>query len=125
MKLALSISKHNHSAPLLENFAKCNYYLILDTFKNQQIIIPNPYFNELGGAGIQSARFLIEQNVDVLITRKIGLNPLRFLTSVNIKVFQSREIKIEEIIQLYSDGKLFELKINKNNLVIEKHKKRL
>ncbi|MGQ9798755.1 MAG: NifB/NifX family molybdenum-iron cluster-binding protein [Ignavibacterium sp.] len=71
----------------------------------------------LGWAELQSARVLIDQNVDVLITKKIGINPLRFLSSACIKVYQSKDIILTEIIKNFNEGKLNELRISSNNIV--------
>ncbi|HMN49284.1 MAG TPA: NifB/NifX family molybdenum-iron cluster-binding protein [Ignavibacteriaceae bacterium] len=118
MKIALSISKHFDSTSLLEVFGRSSHYFIHDTEKKSDEILSNPYYIELGGAGLQSARFLIDQNVDVLITKKIGINPLRFLTSASIKVYQSKDVILTEIIKNFNEGKLNELRISNNNIVI-------
>lgn len=117
MKIALSISKHFDSTSL-EVFGRSSHYYIHDTEKKTEEILSNPYYIELGGAGLQSARFLIDQNVDVLITKKIGINPLRFLTSARIKVYQSKTTRLAEVIKNYNEGKLNELRISNNNIVI-------
>lgn len=111
MKIAISVSKRDDSNPHLEVFGKSSHYLIYNTEKSSEEILSNPYFIELGGAGIQSARFLIDQNIDILITEKIGLNPLRFLTSANVRIFQSKQVSISEILRLFNEEKLKELKI--------------
>lgn len=120
MKIALSISIHLDSILLLELFGRSSHYLIYDTEKKSEKILSNPYYIELGGAGLQSARFLIDQNIDVLITKKIGINPLRFLTSARIKVYQSKVTRLKGIIKLFNEGKLNEMKINNNSIVIKK-----
>ena len=109
MKIALSISKSDDSSPFLEIFGRSSHYFINDTERNSEEIFPNPYFIELGGAGIQSARFLIDQNIDVLITKNIGINPLRFLRSVKIKVYQCNDCNVLEAIKLFSESKLCEI----------------
>lgn len=82
----------------------------------------NPYYIELGGAGLQSARFLIEQNIDVLITKKIGNNPLRFIISSNIKIYLSSIDNVSEVIKLFYKGKLKEIK-NRNCNFLKKREK--
>ncbi len=109
MKIALSISKRDDSSPFLEIFGRSSHYFINDSERNSEEILSNPYFIELGGAGIQSVRFLIDQNIDVLITKKIGINPLRFLKSAKIKVYQCNDCNVLEAIKLFSEWKLPEI----------------
>lgn len=106
MKIAVAIMKPEKMSPLAQVFGRSNYFLINKTSDNSEIILQNPFANELGGAGIQSARFLIENEVDIVIVKKIGMNPYRFLTSANIKVYQSSDTTGVNAIQLFTEGKL-------------------
>jgi predicted Fe-Mo cluster-binding NifX family protein len=110
MKIAVSISKPDNSPPISEVFGGCSHYYIYDTENKTEEILSNPYFIELGGAGIQSSHFLIDLNVDVLITKKIGINPLRFLISANVKVYKCNAVDVNEVIKLFDEGQLTELK---------------
>ena len=106
MKIAVAIVKPEKSSLLSDLFGRSNYFLIFNTFKNSEEILSNPFAKELGGAGIQSARFLIENDVDVVIVKKIGINPFRFLASANIKVYQCNEATASETIRFFTEGKL-------------------
>lgn len=108
-KVAVAIAKPEKVSPLSEVFGRSNYFLLYDTSDNSEEILPNPFVKELGGAGIQSARFLIENRVDVVIVKKIGMNPFRFLASANIKVYQCKEATADEAIQFFSEGKLLQI----------------
>jgi len=115
MRIAITIVKAEKTSPLADVFGRSNYFLINNTSDNSENILPNPFAKELGGAGIQSARFLIENKVDVVIVKKIGMNSFRFLTSANIKVYKCKEGTSVEAIQLFSEGKLISIEnINKD-----------
>lgn len=124
MKIAVSISKPDNSPPISEGFGRCSHYYIYDTENKTEEILSNPYFIELGGAGIQSAQFLIELNVDVLITNKIGINPLRFLISANVKVYQCNAVNVLEVIKLLDEGQLIEIKNANENFPFGRKRKR-
>lgn len=106
MKIALAISNPEKIYPLSELFGRSSFFLIYDTADNSEEVLSNPFANELGGAGIQSARFLIEKNIGIVITKQIGKNPFRFLSSANIKVFRCNEETAEKALQLLNEDKL-------------------
>lgn len=115
MKIAVAIAKPEKTSPLSEVFGQSNYFLLYNTSDSSEDILPNPFVKELGGAGIQSARFLIENDVEVVIVKKIGMNPFRFLTSAKIKVYQCKEETSFEAIRLFTEGKLLLIEnINKD-----------
>lgn len=109
MKIAISISKPEDSSSQAEIFGRSSHFFIFDNVSSEEVVIANPYFIEVGGAGIQSACFLIESGVEVLITKKIGKNPKRFLKSAKIKVYQCNDCNVLEAIKLFSDSKLPEI----------------
>ncbi len=108
MIIAVAIEDPVDSSLLSESFGKSKFFLVYDLDNNSESILTNPFVTELGRAGIQSARLLIENNVDAVITKKIGINPFRFFTSINIKVFQCKQMIALKAIQLFRDKKLSE-----------------
>jgi predicted Fe-Mo cluster-binding NifX family protein len=106
IKIAVAIAKQDKTSLLSEVFGRSNFFLISNSKDNSLEIYRNPYASELGDAGIQSSRFLIEKEIDVLIVKKIGLNPFRVLTSANIKVYLGKEGSSIEAIQMFTEGKL-------------------
>jgi predicted Fe-Mo cluster-binding NifX family protein len=123
-KIAVTIEKPEKTSPISLVFGRCSYFLIYDQEKNEEEILPNPFASELGGAGIQSARFLIEHNVDVVIIKQIGVNPFRFLTSANIKVYKCKVESATEAIKLFTEGKLILLKNIKEDFTFGRKRKR-
>lgn len=124
MKIAVSIEKPEDSSELSEVFGRSKYFLIYDSVNNAEEILYNPFASELGGSGIQSARLLIEKNVEIVITKKIGLNPLRFLNSANIKVYQCTKGTASEAIQLFKEEKLSAIEIGNKNIHTGRKRKR-
>jgi len=123
-KIAVTIEKPEKTSSISVVFGRCSYFLIYDREKNKEEILPNPFASELGRAGIQSARFLIEHDVDAVIIRQIGMNPFRFLTSANIKVYQCKVETATEAIRLFTEGKLISMKNIKEGLSFGKKRKR-
>lgn len=124
MLIAVPINKPDLLAELSDTFSRSKYFVIYNTTENSSEILLNPYSTELGGAGIQSARFLFEKNIDALITTNIDFNLLRFLYTLNIKVYSCLNDSAEEAIKLFSEKKLKEIEISENELYIKRNRKR-
>lgn len=110
MLIAVSIKEPDLTSELSEGFGRSKYFLLLDSVTYVSEYVLNPYASELGGAGIQSARFLIERKVEAVITAFMGFNTLRFFDSLNVKVYACKNCKVEESIKLFKDSELNQLK---------------
>lgn len=124
MIIAVAISKPERNSNLSDVFGKSFFFLIHNSADKSDLILSNPFASELGGAGIQSAKLLIENGVDVLIVRQIGRNPFRFISSAKIKVFQSEETTASDAIRDFAEGKLNMIEeANKDNSIGRKRKR--
>jgi predicted Fe-Mo cluster-binding NifX family protein len=109
MLIAVSVKKPDLSAELSDAFGRSEYFILFDSIRKSSGFLQNPYSSELGGAGIQSARFLIENKVETVITTFIGLNALRFFNSLKVKVYMCENCKAVESLKLFSEGTLKEI----------------
>ncbi len=123
-KIAVAIEKPEKSSPISEIFGRSKYFFIHNTEDETEDIIPNPFTNELGGAGIQSVRFLIEKNIDAVIVNNIGINPFRFFASANIKVYHHKNANANEAIRLLKEEKLLQIDLINENYTFGRNRKR-
>lgn len=124
MLIAISIKKPDQSSELSDAFGRSEYFLIYDSIKDTSEFTVNPFSSELGGAGIQSARFLIEKNIEAIITTYIGLNTLRFFKSLQIKVYQGTDHNADEAIKLFAENKLEEITTDEIDSYPQRKRKR-
>ena len=124
MLIAVSVNKPDLLVEISEMFGRSKYFVIHKSTDNRTEFLLNPYLTELGGAGIQSARFLFEKNIDAVITTNIGINPLSFFNSLNIKVYFFSNGSAEEALKLFKEKKLKEIEINENELYTKRNRKR-
>ena len=89
-----------------EKFGRTPYIIFYDTEKNTFESLRNPYANIFGGAGIQTAQFIIEKNVIAVITTEIGINPLRLMESSGVEVYSCSKKQIKEVVNQFVEGKL-------------------
>ncbi|RPI65001.1 MAG: hypothetical protein EHM44_01925 [Ignavibacteriales bacterium] len=124
MLIAVPVNKPDLLAELSDTFGRSKYFVIYNLTDNVSDLLPNPYSTELGGAGIQSARFLFEKNIETLITANIGLHPLSFFNSLNIKVYRCLKGSAEEAIKLFKAKKLEEIETSENEVSTKRNRKR-
>lgn len=102
MKLALPLDETKENVCV--TFGRAPYFLFVEDGK--QVIKENPGSVSQGGAGLQAAQFLVDEHVDGLITRRCGENSAEVLNEANIKVYETKELKVELVLAAYQDGKL-------------------
>src|SRR5690554_6761568 len=106
MITAVAICKPDQSAPLSRLFGRSQFFLLFNNEDDSRIIIRNPYADTFGGAGIQTAQLLIENNVDAVIVKQIGIHALRILLAADMKVFTAKVNNVDEALKLYKEGNL-------------------
>ncbi len=105
MKIAISASGKETSSLLDSRFGRCTYYALYDSETEEWSFLQNPGALEGSGAGVRAAQFLLEQNVDVLLTGNLGPNASNILNSAGLKVYALPEVSLKEAIQQYEAGK--------------------
>lgn len=106
MITAVAICKPEQSAPLSRLFGRSEFFLLFNKEDNSKSIIRNPYADTFGGAGIQTAQLLIENNIDAVIVKQIGIHALRILLAADVKVFTTNVKNVSEALKLYMQGSL-------------------
>ncbi len=100
MKIAFCALESCIDSVISRHFGRSNYFLFYDTETDSYYIKTNPTVNTVGAAGIQTAQFIISQNVEVVVTGKIGDNAIRFLKLANINIITDCTGKIKDLIPL-------------------------
>ncbi|MBU2492960.1 MAG: NifB/NifX family molybdenum-iron cluster-binding protein [Bacteroidetes bacterium] len=110
MLIAITAESPDTDSKIAEKFGRAPFIIIYDTVNNTSEYLHNPFINLYGGAGIQTSQFIIENNVEAVITKDIGPNPLRFLKSADIKVYLCTGGKIIDAIKDFIQMNLIEVK---------------
>lgn len=105
MIIAISAGGNETGSLLDSRFGRCAYYAFYDTETKEWSFQLNPGALEGSGAGVRAAQFLIEQNVDVLLTGNLGPNASQILGSAGLKVYALPEVTLEEAIRQFEAGK--------------------
>ena len=106
MKIAISSSGNRLDAQLDPRFGRCACFLIVDPADMRYEVFDNQSAAEGSAAGIQTAQFLADKNVSVLITGHVGPNAVRTLTAAGIDIFAEQQGSIKEVVDRYKSGAL-------------------
>ena len=106
MLIAITSESMDLNSLVAEKFGWTPFVIFYDTEKNTFEFLRNPYANIFGGAGIQTAQFMIEKNAGVVITTEIGVHPLRLLESANVLIYSCTHKQVKEIVKQFVAGNL-------------------
>lgn len=106
MKVAVSAGGKDLDAPIDSRFGRCAYFILVETddmsfeaFDNENIALG-------GGAGIQSAQFVVSKGAKVVITGNCGPNAVRTLNAAGAKIIVGQSGTVREAIERYKKGVL-------------------
>ena len=106
MKMCITSSGTDLSAPVDPRFGRCAYLLIVDSETLQTEAIPNQAAGASGGAGIQAAQTIADRGVQVLLTGNIGPNAFRALSASGIEIITGASGSGKNAIEQYKNGEL-------------------
>jgi len=106
MKIAVSSSAQDISSPIDPRFGRCAYFLIVETDDMSFNAFVNESATLGGGAGIQSAQFVISKGAKAVITGNCGPNAIKTLSVAGAKVFLRATGSIKEAVEKYKSGSL-------------------
>ena len=108
MKICVSSTGKDINASIDQRFGRCQYFLIVDVETMDVKTILNESTLSSGGAGVQAAQIVTNEDVDSVITGNIGPNAFQILQAAGIKVFIGAQGTIKEAIENYKNGTLKE-----------------
>ncbi|MBK1693831.1 hypothetical protein CKO09_03625 [Chromatium weissei] len=88
MKIAITSSGLNLDSAIDPKFGRCAYLTLFDTDSNTFTVTANPFQNAHGGAGTQTAQWVLNQNATVLLTGHCGPKAAAVLNAENIRVVE-------------------------------------
>jgi len=107
MKIAITSTGPDLDAEMDQRFGRAQLFLIIDTETDELKAVDNQQnLNAPQGAGIQAAKTVIDQGVEVLITGHCGPNAFKTLLAAGIKVIVGAEGKIGRVLEDFDQGKL-------------------
>jgi len=103
MRIAVTAQGNDMTAPVDPRFGRCQYFIIYDTDTHEVVVRANESAVK-SGAGIQSAQFMIDQEVQVVITGEVGPHALQVLQSAGIAIRTTTARTVQEAVEQFLKG---------------------
>ncbi len=92
-------------------FGRCHSFTVV-TLEDKEIlevkVIPNPAYEEMGGAGVLASQTVRDSGANEVIVEALGPNAINSLISFNLKAYHvsGNNLTVKDAIDLYIDGKI-------------------
>jgi predicted Fe-Mo cluster-binding NifX family protein len=108
MKIAITSTGQTLDSQVDPRFGRTAYFIVVDTETMNFSVIENESVSAAGGAGISSAKAVIDAGAEAVLTGNCGPNAERTLTAAGIKLYTGVTGTVEEAVKLFKSGKLTE-----------------
>jgi len=106
MKLAVSASGGDLSAPVDARFGRCAYFIIVDSETMEFESLANSSMGAMSGAGIQTAQMIANKGTEVVLTGNCGPNAFQTLSAAGIKIVVGVTGTVREAVERFKRGEL-------------------
>jgi predicted Fe-Mo cluster-binding NifX family protein len=108
MKIAVTSTGKTLDSQVDPRFGRTAYFVIVDTETMDFTVIENENIAAAGGAGISSAKTIIDTGAQAVLTGNCGPNAERTLNAAGIKLYVGATGTVAEAVELFKAGKLTE-----------------
>mgnify|MGYP006276520767 FL=1 len=109
MKIAITAKDQKLDAEVDPRFGRCGNFLFVDTETMEFKSFENEAKDAPSGAGVQSAQFVVDKDVDALLTGRVGPKALRGLKAGNQKIYTGLSGTVAQAIEQFKNNELEEL----------------
>lgn len=104
MKIAITASNPDLSSPVDPRLGRCPYFIFIDPETMEFEAAENPNVASASGAGIQTAQFIANKEVKVVLTGSCGPNAFQTLQAAGVEVIVGVTGTVEEAARQYKSG---------------------
>lgn len=106
MKICITSQGDTLQSQVDQRFARCSYFIIVDTENMDFEAIPNNQAQAFGGAGVQAGQLISEKDIQVILTGNVGPNAYQTLQAAGVKMITGVSGSVKEAIDKYKLGEL-------------------
>lgn len=104
--MIIAIPVDENRSDVCPSLGRAPFFLFTDTQCGTTTLDSNPAADAQGGAGIQSAQFLVDRKADALITVRCGENAAQVLLAAEIALYKACEGGVADNLAALAEGKL-------------------
>ena len=109
MKIAISANGPTLDAEASQIFGRSAAHVFVDTDTMTWEALDNAAIGAAGGAGIQSAQFVVQQGVQAVVSGNVGPNAFQVFRAAGIPVYQHRGGTVRQVVAAFKAGQLSSL----------------
>jgi predicted Fe-Mo cluster-binding NifX family protein len=107
MKLVVTSQGNHLNSPLDPRFGRAKFFIVVDTETGAFSAVDNTLnLNAVQGAGIQSAKRVVELGAQALITGHVGPKAFATLQAGGVKIYTGAAGTVAEAMEQFKTGKL-------------------
>jgi len=106
VKIAICSEGAGFDSAVDQRFGRCFHFVLVNSNGEKLEEISNPSLGASGGAGVQTAQFIADKGVDVVLVGNIGPKALATLNACNIKVYSGISGTVADALAQYQQDKL-------------------
>jgi len=106
MKVAISAYGQDLDAEINPRFGRCDFLLIVDTDTMAYESFANESMNQTGGAGIQTASFVISKGVQAILTGSCGPNAMEVFNAAGVAVYPGQAGTVAQAVTRLKNNEL-------------------
>jgi len=108
VKIAVTSSGPGLDSQVESRFGRCTYFIIVNTDTMEYEAIRNPNVQAGGGAGIQSAQMMAQNDVEVVLTGNCGPNAYQVFSQAGIKIVTGVSGLVRDSVEKFKSGTMSE-----------------
>ena len=108
MKIAISSSGQTLDSQIDLRFGRAEHFIVAETESMAFEVLNNENIDASGGAGINTAKLLVDAGVKAVLTGNCGPNAQKTLSAAGIKLYTGVSGTVYDAIESFKAGKLSE-----------------
>jgi len=106
MRIAVTAVGSTPDAQVDPRFGRTPYYLIYDTENQDYEAVANPGIQSAHGAGVQGAQLMLDREVKIVLTGRVGPNAYQILHASGIEMRACPLGSVAQAIKVFHQGDL-------------------
>ena len=106
MKVCISSTGKDLSAPVDPRFGRSQLFLFVDTETMEYECVENPALTAGGGAGTKAAQLVSDKGAQAVLTGNVGPNAFSALNAAGIKIYAGMTGTAQQAVEKFKTGRV-------------------
>ena len=106
MKVCISSTGKDLSAPIDPRFGRAQLFLFVDTETMEYECVENPAMTAGGGAGTKAAQLVSDKGAQAVLTGNVGPNAFSALSAAGVKIYAGMTGTARQAVEQFKTGQV-------------------